>query len=135
MGVLAGAPDQIEYLRRFCSPFNVNAVALACLADALQDQDSVRDYVDQVKTGRARLTSLCEELGLHAWPSCTNFVLVRVGERNREFVATMAQHGISIRDVSCNPGCAGCVRITIGTTSQMDEVLAAFRKAAQEIGS
>jgi histidinol-phosphate aminotransferase len=135
LGVLAGPPDQIECLRRFCSPFNVNAIALACLADALADQESVRDYVTQIQHGRARLTALCEELGLRVWPSYTNFVLVRVGECHRDFVAAMARQGISIRDVSGNPGCAGCVRITIGTVLQMDKVLTAFRKAAQEIRS
>ena len=47
--------------------------------------------------------------------------------------AALAQSGISIRDVSGNPGCDGCVRVTIGTTSQMDHVLVAFRRAVEEI--
>jgi len=135
LGVLMGAPDQIECLRRFCSPFNVNAVALACLADALADQEFVRDYVAQVKEDRARLTALCEELGVHAWRSYTNFVLVRVGEHHRAFVKALARQEISIRDVSGNPGCEGCVRITVGTRGQMDEVLTAVRNAVDEIRS
>ena len=133
LGVLIGAADQVEFLRRFCSPFNVNAVALACLAAALQDQAFVSDYVAQIKMERARLISVCRDFGLKVWPSYTNFVLVRVGDRHREFVAALAQQRVSVRDVSGNPGCDGYVRITIGTTSQMDTVLVAFRKAVVEI--
>ncbi|HUM07036.1 MAG TPA: aminotransferase class I/II-fold pyridoxal phosphate-dependent enzyme [Terriglobales bacterium] len=133
LGVLIAAPDQMGYLRRFCSPFNVNAVALACLPDALADREFVRHCVAQVQEGRVRLTSLCDELDLRAWPSYTNFVLVRIGARHRPFVDGMSQRGISVRDVSGNPGCAGCVRITIGTGPQMDEVLAAIRSTIREI--
>jgi len=133
LGVLIGNQDQIGYLRRFCSPFNVNAVALACLAEALEDQAFVHGYVAQIKAGRARLISLCREVGLKVWPSHTNFVLVRVGDGHRRLVTALAQSGISIRDVSGNPGCDGCVRVTIGTTSQMDHVLVAFRRAVEEI--
>src|SRR5208282_4412712 len=42
LGVLTGAAEQIEYLRRFSVPFNVNSVALACLEEALADQAFVR---------------------------------------------------------------------------------------------
>ena len=42
VGVLAGAAEQIQSLRRACSPYNVNGVALACLPAALADQEYVR---------------------------------------------------------------------------------------------
>ena len=47
VGVLAGAAEQIQSLRRACSPYNVNGVALACLPAALADQEYVRRYVDR----------------------------------------------------------------------------------------
>ena len=134
LGVLAGAPEQIECLRRFCSPFNVNAAALACLEEALADQRFVADYVAEIKVGRQRLVSWCQELGLRTWPSYTNFVLVKVGDRHREFVEAMTRQNVSIRDVSGNPGCAGCVRITVGTAGQMSTTLTAIRNAVEEIG-
>lgn len=128
LGVLIGASAQIELLRRFCSPFNVNAVALACLEDALADQEFVLRYIAEIREGRARLADLCRDLGLHAWPSHANFLLVRIGEDCHAFVDSMRQRNISIRDVSANRGCQGCVRITIGTSGQMDEVLQAMRE-------
>jgi histidinol-phosphate aminotransferase len=38
----------------------------------------------------------------------------------------MHGYGIHVRDRSSDPGCEGCVRITIGTTEQMDRTLAAL---------
>jgi len=135
LGVLIGTHEQIGYLRRFCSPFNVNAVALACLEEALADQAFVTEYVSQVKQGRERLTKLSEELGLRSWSSSANFVLVRVGASCGRFVEAMARRGVQVRDLSANPGCEGCARITIGTRTQMDEVLRAMRDAIIETRS
>jgi len=133
LGALIGPPEQIGFIRRFCSPFNVNAVALACLEEALADQAFVRDYVTQVKQGRDQIAELCRELGLHHWPSSANFVLVRVGKAVGAFVEAMQGRGIMIRDSSANPGCAGCVRITVPTSEQMNEVLEAMRQALKEV--
>jgi histidinol-phosphate aminotransferase len=133
LGVLTGAAKQIDYLRRFCLPFNVNAVALASLEEALADQSFVHHHVAQVKQGRERLTQLFSELGLRFWPSQANFVLVRVGTTAKVFVESMQRRGILVRDSSANLGCDGCVRITVGTPSQMDGVLQAIREAIVEV--
>jgi histidinol-phosphate aminotransferase len=134
LGVLVGAADQIDYLRRLSLPFNVNSVALACLEEALADRSFVSEHVAQVKRGRERLAQLFDELGLHYWPSHTNFVLVRVGAKAKSFLESMQRHGVMVRDTSENPGCDGCVRITVGTPKQMDEVLTTIREAVAEVG-
>jgi histidinol-phosphate aminotransferase len=72
---------------------------------------------------------LFNELGVQFWPSQTNFVLVRIGEGAKTFVEAMRQRGVMVRDSSSNPGCEGCVRITVGTPSQMDGVLRSIRAA------
>ncbi len=132
LGVLIGAAEQIGYMRRLGLPFNVNSVALACLEEALADQSFVSDHVAQVKQGRERLEQLFDELGLRFWPSQTNFVLVQVGATAKTFVESMQRRGILVRDSSSNPGCDGCVRITVGTPKQMDGVLQAIREAIAE---
>lgn len=132
LGVLTGAAEQIEYLRRLSLPFNVNSVALACLEEALADRAFVSEHVAQVKRGRESLERLLEELGLRFWPSQANFVLVRVGESAAAFVEQMRRRGVLVRDSSGNPGCEGCVRVTVGTPSQMEGVLPAIREAITE---
>jgi histidinol-phosphate aminotransferase len=135
LGVLIGAPEQISYLRRFGLPFNVNSVVLACLEEALVDQEFVSNHVAQVKQGREQLSQLFNELGLRFWPSQTNFVLARIGASAKTFVEAMQRRGILVRDSSANPGCEGCIRITVGTPKQMDGVLRAIREAIAETRS
>jgi histidinol-phosphate aminotransferase len=132
LGMLIGAAEQIGYLRRLSLPFNVNVAALACLEEALADREFVSEHVEQVRCGRERLAKLFGKLGLRFWPSQTNFVLVRVGAP-KPFVEGMQCRGIVVRDSSSNPGCEGCVRITVGTPKQMDEVLQAIRETITEI--
>jgi histidinol-phosphate aminotransferase len=133
LGALAGAPEQISYLRRSSLPFNINSLALACLEDALADQAFVSNHVVQVKQGRAQLAQLFGELRLRFWPSQTNFILVRIGQRSKNFVDAMQRRGILVRDSSSNPGCEGCVRITVAAAGQMDGVLIAIRESIEEI--
>ena len=133
IGVLAGPREQMSMVRRVSSPYSVNSVALAALPAALEDVAFVDCYVEQVKAGRMRLEQELTEAGIHWWPSEANFVLMKIGERHREFVAAMRQRGILVRDRSHDPGCEGCVRITVGTPIQMDRCLEALREAAAEL--
>jgi len=132
LGVLTGAADQLGYMRRLSVPFNVNSAVLACLDEALADREFVSHHVAQIKQGREQLAQLFNELGLSFWPSQTNFILLRVGAKVKAFVESMQRRGILVRDSSANPGCEGCVRITVGTPSQMDGVLQAIREAVAE---
>ena len=133
IGVLAGPREQMAMVRRVSSPYNVNAVALAALPAALHDGDFVASYVAQVKAGRLRLEQELTQAAIPWWPSEANFVLFRVGEKHRAFVAGMRQRGILVRDRSRDPGCDGCVRVTVGTQVQMDQCLEALREVLVEL--
>jgi histidinol-phosphate aminotransferase len=135
IGVLVGPAEQISAVRRVASPYNVNAVALACLQAALHDQIFVQRYVDEVRQGRKRLQDELRSLSIRHWPSHANFVLANLGREHRAFVDEMRRRGVLVRDRSQDPGCRGCVRITVGAAEQMDQLLAAIRETIAEIGS
>ncbi len=127
-GVLAGPEQQMKMVRKVASPYNVNAVALACLPAALGDRDFVEQYAATVRRGRERLQAMLRSLGIRYWPSQANFVLANFGSCAQAFVAEMARRGILVRDRSSDPGCSGCVRITLGTAEQMDRLLATLEE-------
>ena len=134
VGVLAGPVDQMRLLRRVCSPYNVNAVALACVPEALADEGYVRTYVREVIEGRARSERMLADSGIHFWPSQANFVLARIGSTQQDatvFVEHMRRRGILVRDRSSDPGCLGCVRITLGSREQTDRLLSALQEVLQ----
>jgi histidinol-phosphate aminotransferase len=133
IGILAGPRRQMPRVRRVSSPYSVNAVALAVLPVALNDGDHIKCYVSQVKNGRERLALELKALGLHSWPSQANFLLIRLGEKHRQFVSAMRQRGILVRDRSSDPGCEGCVRITLGSDSQTARLISTLREVAREL--
>jgi histidinol-phosphate aminotransferase len=135
IGVLVGSATQVAMVRRVSSPYNVNAVALACLPDALADEDYVRQYVAEVRQGRERLERELRLLKLRYWPSQANFVLVHIGERHDAFVRAMREREILVRDRSRDPGCDGCVRISVGSNPQTERLIAALREAIRSIES
>jgi histidinol-phosphate aminotransferase len=132
IGVLLGDSDQIRSVHRVSSPYNVNAVALACLPEALADQSYIRQYVSEVCEGRERLQDTLKSNGIPFWPSHANFVLAGVG--SPEFMQEMRQRGILVRDRSSDHGCEGCVRITLGPRAHTDRLLAALQETLQELG-
>ncbi|HEY6444915.1 MAG TPA: histidinol-phosphate transaminase [Acidobacteriaceae bacterium] len=133
LGVLCASPSQMQWMRRAISPYSVNSVALACLAAALDDEEYVRWYTGEVLAARAAFEDALVRLGVPFWPSQANFVLANIGERHREFVEVMRARGVLVRDRSSDPGCDGCVRITIGTQEQTHQGIAALEAALAEI--
>ncbi len=132
VGVLAGPATQMEFVRRIASPYNVNGVALECLPAALDDGEYVRSYVEGVQRGRARLEDELRALGIPYCPSQANFVLAQFGALREAFVSEMRRGGILVRDRNHDPGCAGCVRITVGTDAHTDRLIAALRDFARQ---
>ena len=133
IGVLTGAVEQMKMVRRVSSPYNVNGVALACLPAALADTQYVQKYVAEVRRGRERLEKELAALGLVFWPSQANFVLARIGVESGRFVRAMRERGILVRDRSSDPGCQGCVRMTLGSAEQTERLIEALRAVTGEL--
>ena len=134
IGILAGDARQLAMVRRVASPYNVNAAALAVLPEALRDQEYVGRYVAQVLSNRDRLQHELGNLGLHYWPSHANFVLARIGSAHAEFVQALRDRGILVRDRHPDPGCEGCVRLTVGADEHTETLIAALRDVAEQLG-
>jgi histidinol-phosphate aminotransferase len=134
IGVLMGNPVQMSAVRRGSSPYNLNSVALACLPDALADQEFIRGYVDQVVEGRSDLESELAAWGVRYWPSRANFVLFHLGENCKPLIREMRERGILVRDRSSDPGCQDCVRITVGIREHNQKMLTNLREVFAGLG-
>jgi histidinol-phosphate aminotransferase len=134
LGMLAASIGTMQWLRRVISPYSVNSLALACLPAALEDQAYLDWYVGEVKAARREVFLELEQFGVKHWPSAANFVLLFIGAKHAAFVAAMRSRGVLTRDRSADPGCDGCVRLTIGTREQMATAMQALRESLAEIG-
>ncbi len=134
VGLLAGPVELMQHLRKATSPYNVNGVALAAVAASIGDTEYIDWYVEQIRTGRARIETALAHMRVPHWPSHANFVLMHIGPRHRQFVEAMRARGVLVRDRSADPGLAGCVRITVGVEDQVDTGVAALRNSLAAVG-
>jgi histidinol-phosphate aminotransferase len=74
-----------------------------------------------------------QRLGVPYWPSQANFVLVNIGPKHLAFVEAMRNRGVLVRNRSADPGCDGCVRITLGTREQTKQGIAALEESLAAI--
>lgn len=133
LGLIAADDDAMQWLRRVTSPYSVNSLALACLPAALDDDHHIDSYVKEVLFARRDFSSALEGMGVPFWPSQANFILVSIGPLHAEFCRAMRSRGVLVRDRSGDPGCDGCVRVTIGTREQMQRAAYAMAESLSEI--
>ncbi|HEY2499566.1 MAG TPA: histidinol-phosphate transaminase [Candidatus Angelobacter sp.] len=130
LGAIMGDQEQMSVLRRMASPFNVNAFAIECLAEALADRQFVADYVSQVAANREWLRKELEQLKFKCWPSQANFLLCLFGDIKAAILEALRARGISLRD---RPDCEGCVRITVGTQMEMERLISELKQVLSQI--
>ena len=126
LGLLAAPVELMRWIRRVLSPYSVNSLALACLPAALADQPYLDGYTGEVLAARVEFEAALDAVQIRRWPSHANFVLVDIGPQHAEFTRRMRDAGVLVRDRSSDPGCDGCVRITIGTRQQMQQAVEAL---------
>jgi histidinol-phosphate aminotransferase len=134
LGVLVAHKAQMGWMRRMISPYSVNSLALACLPEAIKDDAYLKSYVDEVMQGRSLFAAALQRPGIPFWPSEANFILLKIGAKHREFVAAMRKRNVLVRDRSSDPGCDGCVRVTIGTLEHTRIGIIALEESLAEIG-
>ncbi len=134
IGMMVGQAGLMKPVCKVSSPYNVNGIALDCLPIALEDEAYLRWYKDEVLKGRRRVEQELDALGVPRFPSHANFVLMKIGPKHKELVQAMRARGVLLRDRSNDPGCAGCVRITIGIAEHVNCGLTALKESLNEIG-
>jgi histidinol-phosphate aminotransferase len=123
LGAVAGPPETIAELRAIVPPFSINSYGAAALVAALADRAYMEGYLSQVAVSRSLIEGFCRRLGLYAFPSAANFVLIRFGDRASELAAALQSRGILVRDRSSQPNCEGCLRITAGLVEHTRKLL------------
>lgn len=100
-------------LHRVRQPFNVNSLALAAAAAALQDRDFVARTLETVHNGLDELSTALEGLGLRCHPTQANFFLVEIGRDADAVFQRLLRRGVIVRSMRAY-GFPQCLRITVG---------------------
>jgi histidinol-phosphate aminotransferase len=97
--------------------------SLCTAIEALKQPEEMRENVRRVVKERERLRRALDELGVHVYPSSTNFLLVQ--SEVPDLVARLRDEGVLVADVS-NQLPAGFFRVSVGTPGENDAFVDAF---------
>ncbi|MBF9238944.1 histidinol-phosphate transaminase [Hymenobacter sp. BT683] len=128
LGVAYAAPELIGYLNKIKPPYNISTAtqqhALAALAAAPQ----LPEMQAELLAGREVLASELPRLAIvdHVFPSDANFLLVRFNVDATAVYDQLRARGIVVRNRTTQPGCAGCLRLTVGTAAENAVLLRAL---------
>ncbi len=123
-------PSVADVMNRVRQPFNVNSLALAAAAAALDDMEFVaKSYAENLQ-GMKQLAEGFRALKLDFIPSHGNFITVRVGKAAEVF-KRLLRRGVIVRPVA-GYGLPEHLRVTVGTGPENEKFLQALAPSLKE---
>ena len=127
VGLAFASEEVIAVFNKIKPPYNINAASQQLALDALEQIGQVNDWIKQTVSERGKLAGAMAAYPFveKVYPSDANFLLVKVTDA-RKLYSFLTGKGIVVRDRSAMPGCAGCLRITVGTPEENNTFLKAL---------
>ncbi len=128
LGMAFASEEIIGLFNRVKYPYNVNLLTQERALALLSDFSSIDGWLAQIRRERENVLPALAELPIveKVFPTDANFVLVRVTDANRIY-RYLIEQGIVVRNRSRVQLCQNCLRITIGTRQENNELLGALR--------
>ncbi len=124
LGLCFASSKIIHYLNIIKAPYNVNVASAKAAMRLMKGDAEIELLKKQIKEQRTRLIAFLKgcEWAVQVYPSEANFVLVRCNN-SKDIKQFLASRGIIVRDRSSQYRCDNCIRITIGSTEEMDQLI------------
>jgi histidinol-phosphate aminotransferase len=129
LGMAFASKEIIAIYNKVKYPYNVNQLTQQQAMEMLKDPFEVDKYVKILMQERIRLIQSFRELPIceQIYPTDANFFLTRVTDATRIY-NYLVDKGIIVRNRSRIQLCQNCLRITIGTRTENNELLSALRQ-------
>lgn len=124
VGMAYASEEIIAVLNKVRFPYNLSMPDTQLAIEALNRYAEYRLSVAESLENRALLATRLATAPLvqHIYPSDANFLLVKTTDANALY-GFLRDHGVVVRNRSSEPGCEGCLRITIGTPEENQRLL------------
>ena len=134
VGYALAHPTVADVMNRVRQPFNVNSIALAAAAAALDDMEFVaRSYAENLN-GLRQLEDAARALGLDFIASHGNFVTIRVAQGGRsaaDVYKRLLRRSVIVRPVA-GYGMPEHLRVTVGTAQENEKFVSALSASLKE---
>ena len=125
IGLAISSEEVIRLMSMVKYPYNLSRAAMEKAFGFLEN--SIDDEVNTIVSERKRLASLLPRFPFvrKVFPSDANFILVRVDDADALY-DYLLEKGIIVRNRTRVPGCAGCLRLTVGLPAENEALLNAL---------
>jgi histidinol-phosphate aminotransferase len=130
IGFAIGAAPVIDRIGRVTGPYDINSYAATAAHAALADQAYVDSYVAEVLRARTWLVQQLQAAGVRHHAAGGNYLLIWPERPAEEVEQRLRQAGILVRSMASKLLIDGSLRVSIGTTEQMQRFWAAYLQAA-----
>ncbi len=131
VGLALGHPDLIDALERIKNsfhPYALDSLALAGAEASFEDDDYFKVTCQKVIRTRERTSDALEQLGFEVLPSDANFVFAKHPSKDASVLFNLLREkGIVVRYFA-TPRLKDFLRISIGTESEMNSLLAELER-------
>ena len=128
LGYMIGPKALVAEVDKVRPPYNISVLNTECALFALEHAEVFAAQAQDLRQERARLMQALSTLpGVQPFPSEANMILARVPDAAKTFDGLKA-HGVLIKNISkMHPLLANCLRLTVGTAAENDQLLAALK--------
>jgi histidinol-phosphate aminotransferase len=128
LGMAFASPEIIEILNKVKYPYNINLLTQQQAIKVLSDPYEVDRWIQLILQERARLMEAFSQLPVceKVYPTNANFFLAKVTNA-QQLYDYLVKQGIIVRNRTRVQLCNNCLRITIGTRSENNELIGAIR--------
>ena len=128
VGILVGNPALVQEINKVRLPYNLNAYSQVAAEVVLQHWEIMAPEFRLIIDERHRLREGLECIpGVTVFPSQANFLLAHVATGAASVWEALGAEGILVRHFPGSPALQECLRITVGTPSENERLLAALQ--------
>ena len=133
LGMAFAQPEVIAIFNKVKYPYNINLLTQNQAMARLADTTAVDKWVNILLQERTKLTAAFAQLPFckKVYPTDANFFLAKVDDA-QSIYDYLVRKGIIVRNRTRVTLCENCLRITIGTKEENNELLGALRVYAQQ---
>ena len=127
VGYMIAAEEVASNIKKVFMPYHMNSLSLAVADIIFQMRDEFIPRIQMTVAERKRMSERLSEIkNLEVFPSETNFILIR-HEKADDLNKFLESLGIGVRFFVGNESLKNCLRISVGTRAENDEVFDAIK--------
>lgn len=129
LGMAFADPEIIAIMNKVKYPYNINLLTQEQALKVLGNSDEIDRWIRTIIQERTRLIEAFSQLDIceKVYPTDANFFLTKVSDAQRIY-DYLVEQGIIVRNRTRVQLCYNCLRITIGTRSENNELIGVLRQ-------